>query len=382
MRIGYNTLSENPRGDSGSMDYFIEMASLLPELDKQNEYLFIVSKSGKRNFPHTKTIYGGYSNEIKVRRIVSENLLLPALLKKNKIDLLFTSSSGGIAPYFLSKNIRLVLGVFATQHLRSSLVSWQKKLYRNTLLKRSFEKAEILIANSEMTRNDIISTDFVKPDKIRVIPHGIDTKVFNNNMVSEQEETYFKEFGIKQPYFLFVSNIYPYKNLFTVIEAFGKFIGKNTSSYQLVVIGEFETNTKNEYLKVISDISNRYNLKNNLKFLGKIYKKQLRVFYKKAEAYIQPSLFETFGKTTLEAMSCGCPVIGANISATPEVLSGSGLLFEAKDANDLMRKMEVMAFDNEVKKECSLKGLARAANFTLVNEAKNYISVFNELEKK
>ncbi len=52
--------------------------------------------------------------------------------------------------------------------------------------------------------------------------------------------------------------------------------------------------------------------------------KELAQYYSLADVFLNPSLYETFGKTTAEAMSCGTPVIGFRSTAIPEVIGENG----------------------------------------------------------
>lgn len=380
MNIAYNTLSENPLSGSGSLDFFIEMAKYIPQNDNKNNYYFIVSKLGKANFQNVNTLIGGYSNERKIARIISEQILLPIKLSRNKIDLLFTTSSGGIAPLLTPKGIKIILGVFATQHLKSNLLDLKRRLYRNILLKNSLKSANIIVVNSNICKADVLNTNIVTEEKIRVIPHGIDFECFHSKSTTKYEEKYFQNYQLHRPYILFVSSLYPYKNVHTLVEAFGRFLIANKTNHELVLIGNYNCDKNyNNYMNSVYSIANKYNIKNRIRYLGKIPKDKLRVFYKKAEIYVQPSFYETFGKTTLEAMACGCPVIGSNTSATPEVLGNCGLLFDPYDVNDLKIKIETMISDQLLKNKFVNNGLVRAQNYSLFHEAQNYVSIFNDV---
>ena len=62
-----------------------------------------------------------------------------------------------------------------------------------------------------------------------------------------------------------------------------------------------------------------------IKFIGKIDDvKLLSDYYSMADVFINPSIQETFGKTTAEALASGVPVIGYNATATPEILGQDG----------------------------------------------------------
>ena len=64
-----------------------------------------------------------------------------------------------------------------------------------------------------MCKNDIVQTGFIDESKIRIIYHGIDEEKFNNKPLTNIEINYYNQFNISSPFVLFVSVIYPYKNV-------------------------------------------------------------------------------------------------------------------------------------------------------------------------
>ncbi len=101
MNIAFITISVNPNSPSGSLDYFSEMASQLPTLDKDNNYIFIINLLTKSLFNYRyknlKIIPINVDNFSRLKRILYEQFVIPNILKKNNIDIFFTSSGGGIA---------------------------------------------------------------------------------------------------------------------------------------------------------------------------------------------------------------------------------------------------------------------------------------------
>lgn len=66
----------------------------------------------------------------------------------------------------------------------------------------------------------------------------------------------------------------------------------------------------------------RLKLQDNIRLLGYVSEAELPVYLRAADLFVLPTeLLEGFGLATLEALSCGCPVIGTPVGATPEVLA-------------------------------------------------------------
>ncbi|BBH17096.1 glycosyl transferase family 1 [Nocardioides baekrokdamisoli] len=67
--------------------------------------------------------------------------------------------------------------------------------------------------------------------------------------------------------------------------------------------------------------------------VGRVTDDELIALYRGARLSILPSLYEGFGLPILESQACGCPVIAADAASLPEVLDGSGLLFDPYDSS-------------------------------------------------
>jgi glycosyltransferase involved in cell wall biosynthesis len=74
-----------------------------------------------------------------------------------------------------------------------------------------------------------------------------------------------------------------------------------------------------------------------IKWLGHQTPSVLRELRRRSQITVVASRYETFSYTALEALSLGCPIVGACVGGIPEIVTDevSGLLFQAGDAGDL-----------------------------------------------
>ena len=86
--------------------------------------------------------------------------------------------------------------------------------------------------------------------------------------------------------------------------------------------------------------------------------------YHGAAALIYPSIYEGFGIPTLEAMSCGCPVICSNTSSLPEVVGDSAELFDPYDIDNIQCALENVLYSLSRTSELINKGDKRYKQFT------------------
>lgn len=66
-------------------------------------------------------------------------------------------------------------------------------------------------------------------------------------------------------------------------------------------------------------------------------------YYSLADVFINPSIAESFGLVTVEAMACGTPVVGYNVTATPELIpQGTGYVVERGDVKGMFEKVKLI----------------------------------------
>ena len=121
----------------------------------------------------------------------------------------------------------------------------------------------------------------------------------------------------------------------------------------------------------------------NVKFIGSITDvDELVKLYGMADVLINPTLQETFGKTTAEAMACGTPVVALNASATPELVgtdSSCGILIDDKDKEKFLNAIELLT--NEGNSQNYRKNCRERAEklFSKENNINQYIAIYEEL---
>src|ERR1700734_3925995 len=103
MKIAIDTLFENPDRPTGSIDYLRNVARVFPAMRPQYDFRLLVSRAGLRHFheferPNLRFIECPSSNENLAKRILFQQALMPRLLAKHNIDLLF--SPGNVCPFF------------------------------------------------------------------------------------------------------------------------------------------------------------------------------------------------------------------------------------------------------------------------------------------
>ena len=98
--------------------------------------------------------------------------------------------------------------------------------------------------------------------------------------------------------------------------------------------------------------------------------------YRGAVAFVFPSWYEGFGLPPLEALACGTPVVGSDVSSIPEVVGNAGVLLPPDDAEGMAGALIQLATDEEFYTELSRRALAQAAQFSWERAARETLAAY------
>jgi glycosyltransferase involved in cell wall biosynthesis len=169
-----------------------------------------------------------------------------------------------------------------------------------------------------------------------------------------------------------VGHIYPQKNFANLVRALHLLAPK--IPHNLVVVGRPRWRYQ-ETLQVIDDLK----LHHRIQFLQEVSNDDLPALYNLATCLVYPSLYESFGLVQLEAMACGCPVVGANAGAIPEISGDAALLFDPYKPEEMAEKLLAMLRDAPLRNAYIQKGFARAKEFTWERCAAETLNILTEV---
>lgn len=145
---------------------------------------------------------------------------------------------------------------------------------------------------------------------------------------------------------LFVGRLVEVKNLSFLIEVFASYAERNKNAL-LVIVGDGDK--KSELMKLVEDLK----MQSNVIFAGRFEHKELYAWYRAADYFILPSIWEPFGAVVNESLIAGTPVICSNLAgATCLITSKNGVVFDPYDKDGLLSVLDqVFNNRNDIKKK-------------------------------
>ncbi len=337
-------------------------------LHAKNNYEFILFvrsqdvSSVKKLTMDSATIYQIVETDIPWHS-AKEQIAFPRLLEKYSLDLVhFPYFSVPIfykKPYVITVH-DLIINYFPTGKASTLPMPMYalKRFGYSLILKTAIKNSKKIITPSEATKKEIERAYHTFPSKISVTLEGVDSRI------SDFKPDIFLN---KNPYFLYVGNAYPHKNIETLVQAFQIFSEKNPT-YKLKLVGREDYFYKRLKRTLTGDKGK------NIEFLGFVPDDALGGLYKHASATVIPSYMEGFGLTALEAMQMGCLVVASEIPSLQEICKNNAFYFNPSDPLHLAKTLDKVCTlsiqdKNQIiedsKKHAKLFTWEKTANLTL-----------------
>jgi glycosyltransferase involved in cell wall biosynthesis len=228
-----------------------------------------------------------------------------------------------------------------------------------------------VIADSKVTKNDLIRFYNIDPGKIDVIYPGIDPQL---KQVRDQEQlnAVQKKYHISPPYLLFISTLQPRKNLIRLLHAYSK----SGLADQLVLAGKRGWRSQ-PILEEIASLDP--SIRQRVRLIGFVDDADKGALISGATVLLYPSLYEGFGFPLLEGQKCGTPVLAANTSSLPEIAGDSALLVDPKDTKVLAESMQRLVGDANLQDELRRRGYANVRRFSWNNTAAQVLQTLKKI---
>ena len=309
--------------------YTINLISQISKLDHENKYTLLLRKKyfDSLNLP---------SNFQKVLAEVrhyslKEQILIPQIIDNRQPDIVHFPHLN--IPLFWKGKFVLTLHDLTMQRQSKDATTLPLALYYAKrvpflLTARKAVKGSVkIIVPSQTVKKEVVDFYKIPEEKIVVIYEGM-----TDLMKSPKRPG---AYNPKEPYFIYVGNAYPHKNLKSAIEAVA-LLNKKAVEKITFAIGGSRSVFSQRLTRLIADLkAEKY-----VRILGGIPDLDLGVLYKNSLAYVYPSLSEGFGLQGLEAMSAGTLVLASDIPVFREIYGDNAIYFDPRKATSITEAMK------------------------------------------
>lgn len=207
-----------------------------------------------------------------------------------------------------------------------------------------------LIAISQFCKERMKEVDLICEQKVIVVKNTIDTDKFQYKGDEEKIKVR-RKLGIKdtQKVISYCGRIDETKGVLELVEAIKSL---NDPNLHLLIIGSsaYLGSGKNEYVSTVEEESSR--VIGGVTFTGYIPQMDLPCYISAADIAVVPSIWlEAAGNVTIEALSCGVPVVASMQGGIPEYADVKAcrlVKYDAQFKNNLANEIHQLAYNNEL----------------------------------
>lgn len=379
MKIGINTLFFKYPA-SGSGQYLLHLLQALAEVDQENQYILLgpypmPQKSGfLTKFQYLETPLPAFAarNE-RLEKLVWEQFTAPSAARKAEVDLFHI-------PYFGPPFFPRTPGV-TTIHdvIPLRLPNYRTKVTMKAylqLIARAAHKATLIITVSQHAKQDMMDALKLPSERIRVIYEAAGDEyqpITDATILAGIRARY----GLNERYLLYLGGLDQRKNVPQLVRAFAHLYRQmHDPDLQLLIAGNPDQQTGPLF-------PDPRPLASNLGMTGQIIYRFIEeedkpAVYSGASVFVFPSLYEGFGLTPLEAMSCGTPVICSNRTSLPEVVADAAISLDPENLHEMVEAMRSVLTNSELRADLRARSLQRAVQFSWRKTATETAAAYKE----
>lgn len=308
------------------------------------------------------------SELLRLLRIVRDNtFVIPELLEKYKATVIFHASCTNGLRKFKVSSVVIPHDIKAVSHriLGEVKISLYKYILYRIMYSIDFKHADRIVA---ISKSDLREMSRYYPQYREKLVH-----IYNPIKVSLEEQKDNSELEKHGNNIVAINLQFHHKNIITLIKAFEKIKDKIDSD--LVLIGAVP-----KRVHYLIDYVEGNQLSDRVKFTGFVNAREKRAHLMDCALYVNPSLFEGFGMTAVEAMILGVPTLLAKVSTNEEVTMGMCNYYEPADDVDALAAAILKCLNRTYEEQDLLtksKKMQEAYDYRVI--AGQYMNLFHQV---
>ncbi len=372
-RIALNAHLLNLSGNYRSAGINWYIYHLLKNLESIPDFdytVFLSDLHAREHFRNYSLVQSRLPTHSPIVRIFWEQFIQPRALRASRCDLLHALAFAG--PKQIS--IPWIVTIYDLSFMKfPQSFNSLNRIYLNYAVRDSLRRANQAIAISESTKRDLVSHYGVSPDKVRVIYCGVDPSLKtdpDSSGVAQLRARY----SLPGKFILYLGTIEPRKNIVRLLRAFARSKRDARLPHSLVLVG-----ARGWMYAQVDRVVEEEGIGNDVIFTGYAPQDELASWYRAADLFVYPSLYEGFGLPPLEAMACGTPVITSNAASLPEVVGDAALMVAPEDERALADAIVRALTDRTLRETMIARGTDQASKFSWERAARETTALYAEV---
>jgi len=267
------------------------------------------------------------------------------------------------------------IGWFAARKVNVPFVTTCHGYYSNHFLSRIMGWGKQVIVPSHVVGRHMIDDFGVLPERIRLIPRGVDISQFQFSLTRFEKP--------KSPFIIsHIGRFSPIKGHIEFLKAI-HLLRSQFPHFEVWLVGR-EGGGKHKYTDLIKNTIKQFGLESCVKLLGA--SRDIPGILAKSDLLVMSTLIpEAFGRVIIEAGAVGVPVVSTRVGGVLDIIDHdqNGLLVPPKDIQALTNAMLDLLRDRDKAKQFAISLRKKVEEkFTLEVMTQKNIAFYSEVKKK
>ncbi|MBW4691349.1 MAG: glycosyltransferase family 4 protein [Lyngbya sp. HA4199-MV5] len=192
--------------------------------------------------------------------------------------------------------------------------------------------ADAYVTNSQAGKDYLIDVLYARQERVFLQPYEIpDEKTLPGSGDIGGDLP-----SLERPIFLFVGHVIPRKGLSVLLQACATLQARGYTNYTLLVVGD---GSQQDELEAFCQ---EHGLSDRIQWIGRVSYDKIGSYFKSADVFVFPTMEDTWGVVTLEAMLLGKPILCSKGAGTSELVvhGENGYVFLPDDPHELAGLMQ------------------------------------------
>lgn len=240
---------------------------------------------------------------------------------------------------------------------------------------QSLKNADLLLAISASAREEAIAALQLSPEAVVNISSAVADIFRVRPLAASARADLLARHGLRRPFIMYTGGFDHRKNVEGLVAAYALLPGELRRRFQLAVVCSAEDAHRVRLQRLAAELQLA---DDDLVLTGYVSDDDLVSLYNCTALFVFPSLHEGFGLPALEAMACGAPVIGSNVSSMPDVIGRADALFDPTHVPAITAAMARVLQDPACADALRSHGLQQATLFSWDASAQRALAAFEE----
>jgi len=346
---------------SGGLSVGRNVTALLPELNPEHQYLMLVPEGlGYEEHKNISNVSVKPLHRMNIlKRINFDHFSLPKMIRAFNTDIVLALGNLGVsncackqAVLIHQPQVMYSAKYFGNISFRDRLRIWAVK----RRIKKCLDSTDIVFCQTPVAQKRFAKSLSYPVEKIKILPNAVSQfaiaapRTQKNNSLF-QDNSKFNLF--------FLTRYMPHKNLEMLIELFRLHINELKDIRCIVTIEKKQHKNAKKFLDNIK----KYKLQDNIINVGKLLQEELAEYFLNCDAFLFPTLLESFSGTYLEAMHFGLPILTSDLDFARYVCDDAALYFDPWDSKDIANKILFLKNNPDLRRDLTNKGNERISVF-------------------